>query len=108
MNRRKPEQDVSQLTLPMFVRYEPVLVPQGNGEFLVKPGRPIVVNGTEEVSTAEFARLTGLSQRHITTLCDEGRIVARKRSPLPKSEWLIRASEVSRFRTITESEPKPE
>ena len=86
------------------VVHVPVLmVPQGNGEFLVKSGKPVVA--TDEVGTREFAKLTGLSQRHVVTLCDEGRLKCRRKSSLKKSEYLIPREEAARLLQADPHEP---
>jgi excisionase family DNA binding protein len=81
-----------------FVRHSsPTVLPMSNGELRVIPGKLIVTDRADEIKTAEFAKLTGLSQRHVLQLCDEGKIAFRRRSPRTKSHYLIPRSEVERF-----------
>ncbi len=54
------------------VRFEPVIVPLGNGSFEVKAGKPIIEQGTDEITVKEAAGITGLSLRRIQSQCDEG------------------------------------
>jgi hypothetical protein len=82
------------------VTFKPTLIPQGNGRYLVEPGKPVVVQSTDEISAREFAKAVGLSHRHVNTLCDEGQIVCRRKSPKAKSEYLIPRSEVDRYRNL--------
>jgi excisionase family DNA binding protein len=91
-------------SLPAFAHIPPVIIQQPDGAVLVKPGKPQIDPGGEFVTTARFAKLTGLSQRHVTTLCDEGKIQFRRKSPKPGSRYLIPASEVERYRNISETE----
>ena len=106
-NRRNKFDDGAQLTLPTLVHYAPVLVPQSNGDYLIKAGKPVVSNTGPEVTVREFKRLTGLSLRHIQRLCDEGHIEHRRKTPLHKSEILIPRAEALRYRQITETQEKP-
>ena len=83
-----------------IVRFEPIVLPLANGRHEIIPGKPIVTARESELTTAEFARLTGLSQRRVQALCDAGQIVYRRKSPLPKSEYLIPRIEVERYLQI--------
>jgi hypothetical protein len=49
------------------------------------------------LSTAEFAKAAGITQRRVQALCDEGVLNYRRRSPLTMSHYLIPASEVGRY-----------
>lgn len=108
MKGRKPSTDAAQPDLfgefKPVVSFKPVVIPQGNGRFLIEPGKPIVSTREAEIGTHEFARRSGLSQRHVNTLCIEGKIKARRKSPLKKSEYLIPETELARFLNITETE----
>ena len=45
-------------------------IPQANGEYILKPGKPVVEE--TEIGTGEAAKLLGLSQRRVNEMCDEG------------------------------------
>lgn len=64
--------------LPLFrpvVTFPTITVPQSDGSYLVRPGKPVVHDtDTERVSTARAGQLLGLSLRRIETLCEEGRL----------------------------------
>jgi hypothetical protein len=75
-----------------------VLTPDGAGGWNVKPGKPIVMCGADEISTAEAARLLGYSQSWIGHLCDEGEfLTARKKGPSPRAMWLVQRAEVMSY-----------
>ena len=57
-------------TLPP-VFFPPVVIPQGDGSYLVKPGKPIV--GEEEIKTTEVMKLLG---------CSRGQVWYIRNSPL--------------------------
>jgi hypothetical protein len=88
--------------LPPFAVQKPIQVRQPDGSVLVKPGPVQLLNGEEEVTAAEFKRLTGLSLSRIEALCNEGLIRFRRKTPKKKSHFLIPKSEVERYRNITE------
>lgn len=46
-----------------------VRIPQPDGSYLLRPGKPIVEE--EEIGTAEMAKILGVSQRRAETICDE-------------------------------------
>jgi hypothetical protein len=68
---------------------------QPDGSLLVKAGPPVIVPG--EVSIAQFSRETGISKRHIATLCEQGLIQHRRLTSKKASKILIPRSEVDRF-----------
>ena len=68
---------------------------QSDGSLLIKAGRPEVL--PDEVSVTEFHRETGISKRHIATLCEQGLIHHRRLSPKRDSKILIPRSEVVRY-----------
>ena len=87
--------------LPAF--FAPVVkIPQLDGSVLVKPGQIRAV--LDEVSISEFSRQTGISTRHITTLCEQGHLQHRRLTPKFKSKILISRSEVERFRQISDED----
>lgn len=91
----------AQLELPeLHITIPVVRIPQADGSLLIRPGKPVVTG--PEMSTREFARATGISQRHVETLCEEGRIKARKLTTKPGSQWRIEREELPRFLTATE------
>ena len=82
---------------PMF--HVPVIkLRQPDGSILVKAGKPEVVS--PEVSISEFHALTGISRRHIATLCEQGLITHRRLTPKRSSKILIPRSEADRFKRL--------
>jgi hypothetical protein len=95
--RAKPAPPVPVEFKPV-VRFEAVVIPQGGGQYLVSPAKPVVEQDTDEIDTAEFARRVGkISQSYVQQLVAEGVIVGRRMSPKPTSKFLIKASEVARY-----------
>ncbi|MGD0252316.1 MAG: hypothetical protein ABSC01_06420 [Verrucomicrobiota bacterium] len=100
-------------TIPAATPRQPTfLVPviklrQPDGSLLVKAGRPEIVN--DEVGVSEFHKETGISKRHIATLCEQGLIQHRRLTPKKDSKILIPRSEISRFRNLDDeaSEQSP-
>ena len=43
-----------------------------DGSILVRAGVPVILNGEDEVGTAEAARIMGCSRDYVGRLCDEG------------------------------------
>lgn len=58
----------------------------------------------EELTTAQFAQLSGRSQRHIEYLCDAGKLDYRRKSPLRFSHKLIPVSELAKMRSLQEDQ----
>lgn len=72
-----------------------VMAPDGADGWNVRPGRPVILAGTDEITTAEAARLLGHGQGYLARLCDEGVFkTARKKNPKPRSSWMISRAEV--------------
>lgn len=96
MPKRKQRVCDDQLEWPEFkprISFNPVLIPQGDGSFLVKPGKPIVTGG--EVSTAVFAKIAGLSQSRVIQLCQSGYLQYRRPGG-PRGKMLIPRSELEK------------
>lgn len=72
-----------------------IRIPQPNGGVLVKAGQPVIKSGQDEVGTAQFAKLVGLSQRQVQTLVDQGHIKAR-RPGHPRGKFLIPVAELTK------------
>lgn len=91
---------------PALPGFEPVIhipvikVAQPDGSILIRAGKPEVLKGEDEITTAEFARATGLSHRHVLTLIEQGQIAARPLSPLKKSRKRIPRSELARYLSL--------
>jgi hypothetical protein len=68
---------------------------QPDGSLLVKAGRPEMV--ADEVSVSTFHKETGVSKRHIATLCEQGLIQHRRLTPKKDSKIMIPRSEIERF-----------
>jgi len=82
---------------PMF--HIPVIkLRQPDGSLLVKAGKPEIQE--PEVSVAIFHKETGVSKRHIATLCEQGMIQHRRLTPKKDSKILIPRSEIARFKNL--------
>ena len=79
------------------VRFEPTVIPQGNGEFLIKPGKPIVEQATDEIALPKAARELGLSIRYMEQLCELGHIQHRRKSAKKRSHIMIPRTEIIRY-----------
>ena len=72
----KNGKDNGQLELPALAVKPVMVVPaivvpsERPGEWIVRPGKPVVAE--EEIDTAEAAKELGCSQRHVQTMCDWG------------------------------------
>ena len=71
---------------------------QADGSLLVKAGKPEIVES--EVSVSVFHRETGVSKRHIATLCEQGFIKHRRLTPKKDSKIMILRSEIARYRAL--------
>jgi hypothetical protein len=74
---------------------------QPDGSLLVMAGQP-------QVSIAQFAKETGISNRHIATLCEQGLIEHRRLTPKNGSKILIPHSEVDRFLALDDESKTPQ
>ena len=59
--------------------FTPVVVPQGDGSFLVKPGKPVI--GRKKVLIAIAAERAGVSEDTIRRLLDAGMLEGEQPSP---------------------------
>lgn len=87
-------------------RFEPVVIRQADGDFLVRPGKPIVVNASddEEMTTAAAAKELGLSQRRVQDMCDAGIFVEGidwRRPGGVRGKYFIKRSAVARQKNFT-------
>lgn len=83
------------MSAPSYISIQDyVRVPQTDGSVLLKPGRVRLV---EEMGTKEFARRANISQRHVQTLCDEGKIRHRRIGPWRNAKIMIPANELPRL-----------
>lgn len=71
MARRVKEENPAQL---YFSYAKPVAIPQGDGSFLVRPGRLTVRQDGDAVTPREFARMQGCSRSSVYRFMDEGLI----------------------------------
>lgn len=83
---------------PLSFEVPVIRMPQPDGSLLVKPGKPQLCR--DEVTTAEFSKATGICQRHVATLCDQGVLQHRRLTPVRRSKILIPRSELTRFRNL--------
>jgi len=61
------------------VAFSPQLIPQGDGSFLIKPGRPLL--GRRRLTVKEAAAKAGVSTDTIYRLLDEGLLEGQHPSP---------------------------
>jgi len=59
--------------------FAPVVIPQGDGSYLVRPGKPIP--GRERISIAEAAKRFGPSRATLLRLLESGLIQGERPSP---------------------------
>lgn len=62
------------------------------GEYVLRVGKPIVM--PEEIGTREAAKITGLSQRQIQTLINEGKFSHVTRPGAPRGKYFLSRAEV--------------
>lgn len=106
-NKRAPLAPVPvAATFKPVVRFCPTVVPLDNGRFEIIPGRPVVTDarGEDEITTAQFAEETGISQDRVQELCEQGNIAHRRKSPVPRSVILITRAEMARYLQATREE----
>src|SRR5438045_1111298 len=83
-----------QLDLPAFapvVTIPTIMVPQPNGDFLIKPGKPVVES--DAVGTRKASRILGLSLRRVQTMCEEG-LIESERPGGPRGHYRIKLADV--------------
>lgn len=73
MRKRRSMHPDGQLTFEVFI--PPVRVQNPDGSVTVKAGKPVILDGADEIGTAEAARIIGVSQRQVIKYCDEGILV---------------------------------
>jgi predicted DNA-binding transcriptional regulator AlpA len=73
MARRVREDSPGQL---FFSYASPIAIPQGDGTFVVKPGKLTVRQDGDAVGPKEFARMQGCSRSSVYRFMDEGLIPA--------------------------------
>jgi hypothetical protein len=97
----KKKELVGQVEMPFVALsfFVPVIkLPQPDGSLLIKAGKPQIVES--EVTVSQFHRQTGVSMRHIQTLCEQGMIQHRRLTPKRVSKILIPRSEIERFKNL--------
>jgi hypothetical protein len=90
----KPEPAVS---IPHF---KPVLIPQGDGSYLVKPGKPILER--EQITIREAVKRFGMSKQTWARLYDTGLIEGQR--PAPRKTLLFVDSIQSHFSNSADPE----
>lgn len=87
----KERENGSQLTLPGVV-IPAIVVPQPDGSYVVRAGKPVVTG--DGITVSEAARILGLSSRHVREMVEEGLLTycvpGKRRKILSKSEVLER------------------
>ena len=61
-----------------MVYIPPIVCRQPGGGVLITAGRPVILNGEDEISTAEAARILGCGVSWVGSLCDRGTLVEGK------------------------------
>jgi excisionase family DNA binding protein len=74
--------------------FQPTVVPQGDGSYLVRPGKPIV-GGMLRV--AEVAKRLDVTERHVCDLIDEGMIAAVDVGGGGRIFWRVGVEELEKF-----------
>jgi hypothetical protein len=74
--------------------FPPVCFPRPDGSVLVKPAKPIQ---SAELTTAQFARASGMSQRTVQALYAAGDVRCRRLNPRPKSRLIVPTTELQKF-----------
>lgn len=80
MQRRRPSREMKKESPDQFsFNFAPEIIPQGNGTFLVRPGKPIP--GRKKLTIAEAAEQSRLSEDTIARLYNSGILEGEKPSP---------------------------
>jgi len=78
------------------LRFEPVIVPQGDGSYLVRPGRPVLE--PEYYTVIKAAEKLQTSEQHVRDLIDEGALGAMNVGKRKRKYWRITPAELERFK----------
>lgn len=70
--KRNPDPTPALPGFEPLVHYPVVRVPQPDGSLLLRPGKPVVLSGEDEITTAEAARILGCTVSWMGKLCDRG------------------------------------
>ncbi len=70
--KEKAAADAAQLTFKPEVFFPTIRIPQPDGSFNFKAGPPVILDHSDEIGTAEAARIIGRSQRRINSILEEG------------------------------------
>lgn len=73
----------------------PTVIPQGDGSYLVKPGKPVV--GRKMLTVTETARELAVTEQHVQDLIEEGRINAVNVGGGTRKFWRVPTGELERF-----------
>jgi excisionase family DNA binding protein len=84
---RKAKDNPAQLTFAVFC--QPVIVPNGDGSYVVKPGKPV-----EKLTPAEFADQFRVNRDTVYRWIDDGTIDQKYVEPAGKRKLLIHAEAV--------------
>lgn len=63
----------------LHFEFKPVVIPRGDGSFIVRPGKMVVRE--EEISVSEAAKILSVSCWSIYRYIDEGELTARQVKP---------------------------
>lgn len=75
MPRRSHPPDDNQLTFEPIVHIPVVRIPQPDGSLLIRPGKPVVLGGEDEIGTAEAAKILGCEPDWVGRLCERGTLL---------------------------------
>jgi hypothetical protein len=66
----KPSSNVAE----PVVYIPPTITRQPDGSITVRAGKPIILNGEDEIGTAEAAKILGCGITWVSRICDEGKL----------------------------------
>jgi excisionase family DNA binding protein len=75
--------------------FEPTVVPQGDGSYLVRAGKPIV--GARVLTVAQAARRWAVTEQHVVNLIDGGDLAATNIGAGERKYWRIKIEDVEAF-----------
>jgi len=75
--------------------FEPTVLPQGDGSYVVRPGRPIV--GARVLTVAQVAQRWVVTEQHVVNLIDGGDLAATNIGAGERKYWRIRIEDVEAF-----------
>lgn len=95
MKRRAASHSGPELFDPVV--YTPTITTrQPDGSMIVRAGKPVILNGEDEITTAEAARILGCQVNWVGALCDRGTFIEGRdwRRIGPRGNYKLRRSSV--------------